>query len=66
MRAPATLPIVKLTGQTEDTFGIMGRVKRVLRAGGADQEYINKYLQESMSGDYDHLLSTAMKYVDVR
>ena len=66
MRAPATIPIVKLTGNDGNVLGIMGRIKRVLRAGGADQEYINKYLQESMSGEADHLLSTAMKYVDVR
>ena len=66
MRAPTVTPIVKLSGEDGNAFGIMGRVKRVLRANGADQEYINKYLQESMSGDYNHLLSTAMRYVDVR
>lgn len=66
MRAPATMPIVKLVGEDGNAFGIMGRVKRVLRAGGADQEYINKYLQESMSGDYDHLLQIACKYVEIR
>jgi len=66
MRAPTVTPIVKLTGEGGNAFGIMGRVKRVLRANGADQEYINKYLQESMTGDYNHLLSTAMRYVDVR
>ena len=66
MRAPETMPVVKLTGQDGNAFGIMGRIKRVLRANGADQEYINAYLQESMSGDYDHLLQTAMKYVEIQ
>ena len=43
----------------------MGRVKKALRRAGADQEYIDKYLGEATSGDYDHLLVVSMEYVDV-
>ena len=65
MRKPEKRPTVKLVGENGNAYGIMGRVKRALRSGGADQEYINRYLQESMVGDYDHLLQTALKYVEV-
>jgi len=65
MIAPATKPIVKLTGRDGNAFSIMGRVKQVLRRKGADREYIEKYLKEATSGDYDHLLSVSMEYVDV-
>jgi len=65
MRKPDVKPTIRLIGKDGNAFGIMGRVKRKLAVAGADQEYVNQYLQESMSGDYDHLLQTAMKYVNV-
>ena len=65
MRGPDQKPVCRLIGEDGNAFGIMGRVKRALAREGADNDYINKYLQESMSGDYDHLLQTAMKYVEV-
>jgi hypothetical protein len=43
----------------------MGRVKQSLRRAGADKEYIDKYLKEATSGDYDHLLVVSMEYVNV-
>jgi hypothetical protein len=66
MRGPDVKPTVTLVGEDGNAFGIMGRVKRKLISAGADTEYVNQYLQESMSGDYDHLLQTAMKYVEVQ
>ena len=65
MRGPDVKPTVKLVGEDGNAYGIMGRCKRALRAAGADQEYCNKYLQESMSGEEGNLLRVAMKYVDV-
>jgi len=65
MIAPATKPTVKLTGRDGNAFSILGRVKQALRCKGADREYIEKYLKEATSGDYDNLLSVSMKYVDV-
>jgi len=43
----------------------MGCVKKALRRAGADQEYIDKYLSEAISGDYNHLLAVSMEYVKV-
>jgi hypothetical protein len=41
----------------------MGRVANAMRKSGVPQEEINQYLDESMSGDYDNLLRTAIKWV---
>ena len=65
MKEPVTKPTVKLVGKDGNAFSIMGRVKKALRQAGADQEYIDRYLGEATSGDYDHLLVVSMEYVDV-
>jgi hypothetical protein len=65
MIAPAPKPTVILSGRDGNAFSIMGRVKKALMRTGADKEYIDQYLNEATSGDYDHLLSVSMEYVDV-
>ena len=65
MRGPQEKPTVDVMGYDGTHYGIMAKVKRALRVAGADTEYTNKYLQESMGGDYDNLLVTAMKYVTI-
>jgi len=65
MRAPDQKPEVKLADEDGNAFAIMGRVTKALKRAGADKEYVDKYRDESMSGDYDHLLCVAMEYVDV-
>ena len=65
MKEPITKPTVKLTGQDGNAYSIMGRIKQALRRAGADNEYIDKYLKEATSGDYDNLLVVSMKYADV-
>ncbi len=47
-----------------NAFFIMCVASKALRKAGADQEYIDKYRKEAMSGDYDNLLSVTMDYVD--
>lgn len=56
---------VQLTGNDGNAFAIMGAVKKALKRAGATQEELDEYLKESMSGDYDNLLRTAMKWVEV-
>jgi hypothetical protein len=65
MKGPVTKPTVKFIGEDGNAFAVMGSVKNALRQGGADQEYIDKYLKEATSGDYDHLLVVSLEYVDV-
>jgi len=64
MRGPRRMPTVQNVFNPDGTvYGIMVKVKRALRAAGADTEYCTKYIQESMCGNYDQLLPTARKYV---
>jgi len=56
---------VQLTGRDGNAFAVMATVKSALEKGGAPQDEIETYLAESMSGDYDNLLRTAMKWVHV-
>jgi hypothetical protein len=65
MKGPLSKPTVKLVGENRNAFSIMGRVKQSLRRAGADKEYIDKYLSEATSGNYDHLLVVSMEYVNV-
>jgi len=65
MKAPEIKPEVKLVGEDGNAFAIMGRVQRALEQAGADEEYIDQYLNKATSGDYDHLLQVTMEYVDV-
>jgi hypothetical protein len=57
---------VKLVGEDGNAFAIMVRVKQALRRGGVSQEELDKYIEESTSGDYDNLLVTAMNWVKVK
>jgi hypothetical protein len=65
MKKPLTKPTVKLVGEDGNAFSIMGRVKQALRRAGADKEYIDKYLNDAISGDFDNLLAVSLKYVNV-
>ena len=56
---------VPLIGQDGNAFAILGSVQRALRKAGASKDEINQYMQEAMSGDYNHLLSTTMDWVEV-
>lgn len=56
---------VQLTGEDGNAFAIMGAVRRALRTHGVSHEEINQYSEESMAGDYDHLIQTAMRWVNV-
>lgn len=56
---------VELVGHDGNAFAIMGKVSGALRKEGVPKAEVDEYLAESMSGDYDHLLQTAMRWVTV-
>lgn len=58
-------PTVVLSDLDGNAFGIMGAVKQALREAGASKEHIAAFLAEASSGDYQHLLQTAMKFAEV-
>jgi hypothetical protein len=57
---------VQLTGNDGNAFSIMGAVSAALKSAGVSKEEINEYTSESMSGDYDNLLRTAVAWVTVK
>jgi hypothetical protein len=58
-------PTVELTGTDGNAFAVLGRVEKALRRAGWIQADIDKFHQEATRGDYDHLLQTVFKYVEV-
>ena len=58
-------PMLQLAGEDGNAFAILGKARRVARESGWSQDEIDVMLEEAMSGDYDHLLRTMMRYFDV-
>lgn len=56
---------VNLIGNNGNAFVIMGMVRRALKLAGVEPEEIEAYTQEATSGDYDNLLQTTMRWVNV-
>lgn len=56
---------VELTDTDGNAYAVMGAVRKALRRAGVSSEEIAAYATESTSGDYDHLIQTAMRWVDV-
>jgi len=57
---------VKLIGEDGNAFAIIGQTCKALREAGLSEEQWHEYREEAMSGDYNHVLQTTMKYVNVR
>ncbi|MCK5019237.1 MAG: hypothetical protein KAS32_19415 [Candidatus Peribacteraceae bacterium] len=57
-------PKVQLAGLDGNAYSIMGRVVKALRRNGHTKEEISQYKEESMNGDYDHLLRVALKWTE--
>lgn len=55
---------VQLSGQDGNAFYILGVVQKALKRAG-EHEAAAEFFTEATSGDYDHLLQTAMAYVMV-
>lgn len=56
---------VQLVGEDGNAFAIIGKVLGALRRAGVLETECKAFQKEAMSGDYDHLLQTAMKWVEV-
>lgn len=56
---------VTLIGEDGNAFFIIGRVSKELRRAGVPEEDVTAFRKEAMSGDYDHVLQTVMKYVHI-
>jgi len=58
-------PEVVLVGTDGNSFALMGKVSQALKRAGASQGHVDAFLEEAMSGDYDHLLATCCKFAEV-
>ena len=56
---------VKLVGADGNAFAILGTVCRALRHNGIRPDEQDAFEKEAMAGDYDNLLRTCMKWVNV-
>jgi hypothetical protein len=56
---------VKLVGEDGNAFAILGRVTKAMKRSGVSKEDIDAFTKEAMSADYDALLQTVMKWVEV-
>ena len=58
-------PELKLIGEDGNVFFILGKAVRAARQAGWDEERVEKFKKEAMSGDYDHVLQLCMEHFDV-
>lgn len=56
---------VQLSGGDSNAFAIIGKVSRALRRAGLSEDVAKEFRAEATSGDYDHLLQTCIRWVDV-
>jgi len=56
---------VQIFGRDGNAFAIMGEIQNALKKAGVSKDEISLYVKESMSGDYENLLRTAMRWVSV-
>jgi hypothetical protein len=56
---------VVLIGEDSNAGSIIGRVTRALKRAGLSEGVCAAFRREAMSGDYDNVIQTAMRWVDV-
>ena len=56
---------VRLSGTDGNAFALMAKVAQGIRKAGGTKEDENEFMNEAMSGDYDHLLRDCMDWVNV-
>jgi hypothetical protein len=56
---------VQLSGEDGNAMMIIGSVRRSLRRAGVSNDEIEAFSNEALSGDYDNVLQTCMRWVSV-
>lgn len=56
---------VQLSGEDGNAFMIIGRTMAALRRGGVPAKERDRYAEEATSGDYDNVLTTTLRWVNV-
>jgi hypothetical protein len=56
---------VKLVGRDGNAFAVLGACRSAAKQAKVPPEEISKFMNEAMSGDYNHLITTCMNWFDV-
>jgi hypothetical protein len=56
---------VELTGHHDDSVAVLERVMEALRQANVPVSEVRQYLDEATEGDYNHLLRTTLRWVNV-
>lgn len=56
---------VQLIGTSSHALAIVSRVQKALRKNGAPKDVLDTFFKEATSGNYDHVIQTAMAWVTV-
>jgi hypothetical protein len=56
---------VKLSWNEGNAFAILGRVSKAMEEAGLPKEEISKFITEAMESDYNKLIQTCMRWVNV-
>jgi hypothetical protein len=56
---------VRLTGHDGNAFAVLATVTRALKDAGVAQAEIDEYFGEATAGNFDQLLETTMRWVEV-
>lgn len=67
MTPEAKIPRYDISVSPKDgnAFAILGAVQAGLRQAGASEAEVKEFSDEATTGDYDHLLQTAMRWVNI-
>jgi len=57
--------VVPLIGEDSNALTILGRARVALRRAGVDRDEIDRSTAEATAGDYDQLLATVQRWVEV-
>jgi hypothetical protein len=57
--------IVELMGTDGNAFAVLGKVTQALRRADLPKDVCEAFRQEATAGNYDALLQTVMRWVDV-
>ena len=56
---------VKLSETDANAFAIVSKVKRTLKRNGVSKEELQEFIDEALSGDYDNVIQTCFRWVNV-
>ena len=65
IKYPDIIVQLELAGEGGNAFVILGKIMGAMRKAKVSKKEIDVFQKEAMSGDYDNLLATCMKWVNV-